>query len=125
VARGDGLGRQIGFPTANLDATGLALPPNGVYVAHIVLRNRTLRAVVNVGFRPTLQLPASQVRVEAHLLDFDEEISGEELEILFLERLRDEKAFPSLAELKAQIGRDVERARLCFQGQGSDAAAIP
>ena len=125
VARGDGLGRQIGFPTANLDATGLALPPNGVYVAHIVLRNRTLRAVVNVGLRPTLQLPASQVRVEAHLLDFDEEISGEELEILFLERLRDEKAFPSLAELKAQIGRDVERARLCFQGQGSDAAAIP
>jgi riboflavin kinase/FMN adenylyltransferase len=81
--------------------------------------------VVNVGFRPTLQLPAPQVRVEAHLLDFEEDLYGEELEILFLEKLRDEKAFPSLAELKAQIGRDVERARLCFQRRGSDAATIP
>jgi riboflavin kinase/FMN adenylyltransferase len=115
VARGDRLGRQIGFPTANLDASGLALPPNGVYAAHTELRGKTLRAVVNVGLRPTLQLPAPQVRVEAHLLDFDQELYGEELEIRFLEKLRDEKPFASLDELKAQIARDVEQARLLFE----------
>ena len=117
VIRGDRLGRQIGFPTANLDATGLALPPNGVYAAHALLRGNTLRSVVNVGVRPTLRLAAPQLRVEAHLLDFDREIDGEELEIRFLEKLREEKPFASLAELKAQIGRDVEMLGGCSSGQ--------
>jgi riboflavin kinase/FMN adenylyltransferase len=111
VVAGDQLGRQLGFPTANLDATGLALPPNGVYAVHALARGKTHRAVLNIGTRPTLENPNPTVRVEAHLLDFNDELYGEELEIVFAEKLRDEQKFPSIDELKAQIARDIERAK--------------
>jgi len=114
VMEGDKLGRRIGFPTANLDATGLALPPNGVYAIHAIARGKTHRAVLNIGTRPTLGDPNPSLRVEAHLLDFDGELYGEELEIVFAEKLRDEKKFPSVDELKAQITRDIERAKEVF-----------
>jgi riboflavin kinase/FMN adenylyltransferase len=114
VMKGDQLGRQIGFPTANLDATGLALPPNGVYAIHAIVRGKTHRAVLNIGTRPTLGDPNPSLRVEAHLLDFNGELYGEELEIVFAEKLRDEKKFPSVDELKAQIARDIERAKEIF-----------
>jgi riboflavin kinase/FMN adenylyltransferase len=111
VMEGDKLGRKIGFPTANLDATGLALPPNGVYAIHAIARGKTHRAVLNIGTRPTLGNPNPTLRVEAHLLDFEGELYGEELEIVFAEKLRDEQKFPSVDELKAQIARDIERAK--------------
>ena len=114
VMKGDQLGRKLGFPTANLDATGLALPPNGVYAIHAVLRGQTHRAVLNIGTRPTLGDLNPPLRVEAHLLDFNGELYGDELELVFAEKLRDEKKFPSVDELKAQITRDIERARECF-----------
>ena len=114
VMEGDKLGRQLGFPTANLDATGLALPPNGVYAIHAIVRGKTHRAVLNIGTRPTLGDPNPPLRVEAHLLDFDGELYGEELEIVFAEKLRDEKKFPSVDELKAQIARDIVRAKEIF-----------
>jgi len=114
VMEGDKLGRRIGFPTANLDATSLALPPNGVYAIHAIARGKTHRAVLNIGTRPTLGDPNPSLRVEAHLLDFDGELYGEELEIVFAEKLRDEKKFPSVDELKAQITRDIERAKEVF-----------
>jgi riboflavin kinase/FMN adenylyltransferase len=138
VVRGDGLGRQLGFPTANLAATGLALPPHGVYAVHVEVRTpagprpSTLdhpssvalltkedrpsphRAVMNIGLRPTLQNPSPQLRVEAHLLDFEGDLYGQELEIVFGEKLREEKKFGSLDELKEQIARDVDRARGMF-----------
>ena len=69
VVSGDRLGRQLGFPTANLDVTGLVLPPNGVYAVHADAGGKTHRAVLNIGHRPTLQNPNPQLRVEAHLLD--------------------------------------------------------
>jgi len=127
VVRGDGVGRQLGFPTANLDATGLALPPHGVYAVHAEINlargaglrahgaeRSPVRAVLNIGLRPTLQNPAPQMRVEAHLLDFEGDLYGHELEIIFGEKLRDERKFGSLAELREQIARDVERARGMF-----------
>lgn len=114
VIEGDKLGRQLGFPTANLDATGLALPPKGVYAAHAIVRGHAQPAVLNIGTRPTLQNPNPPLRVEAHLLDFSGELYGEELEVAFFKKLRDEKKFSSLGELKAQIGRDIERARAAF-----------
>ena len=114
VLTGDQLGRQLGFPTANLDVTGLALPPNGVYAVHALARGQSHRAVLNIGFRPTLQNPNPPLRVEAHLLDFNGELYGEELEIVFAEKLRDEKKFGSVTELKEQIARDIERAKACF-----------
>lgn len=111
VVAADGLGRQFGFPTANLDVAGLALPPNGVYAALARARGEIRRAVVNIGFRPTLRQPHPQLRVEAHLLDWTSDLYGEELEIVLADKLRDEKAFASTAELKEQIARDVARVR--------------
>jgi riboflavin kinase / FMN adenylyltransferase len=114
VVRGDQFGRKIGFPTANLDTTGLLLPPNGVYAAHANIGGRSLRAVLNIGCRPTVQDPTPTPRVEVHVLDFSGEIYGEELEITFAARLRDERKFASLDELKAQIARDIAEARERF-----------
>ena len=114
VVEGDKLGHKLGFPTANLDTTGLALPPNGVYAIHTFIRSKTYRAVLNIGVRPTIQSPTPTVRVEAHLLDFTGNLYGEEIEIVFAEKLRDEKKFPSVEDLKAQIARDIEHARTLF-----------
>ena len=114
VVRGDGLGHQLGFPTANLDATGLALPPHGVYAVHAEAGGKTYRAVLNIGLRPTLQNPNPQLRVEAHLIDFAGDLYGQELEVAFVEKLRAENQFASLAELRQQIARDILEAQLRF-----------
>jgi riboflavin kinase/FMN adenylyltransferase len=126
VVRGDQLGRQLGFPTANIDTTGLILPPNGVYAVHVIIRSpsppdslnksespaiRCYRAVLNIGLRPTVASPTPQLRVEVHLLDFTNDIYGRELEITFIEKVRDEQKFPSLEALKEQIARDIESAK--------------
>jgi riboflavin kinase / FMN adenylyltransferase len=114
VVRGDQLGRKLGFPTANLDVTGLVLPPSGVYVAQVKASGSLHRAVVNIGSRPTLQSPQPQLRVEAHLLEFNGDLYGKTLELIFVEKLRDEKKFPSLDELREQIARDISKAQSKF-----------
>jgi len=111
VVRGMGLGRQIGVPTANLDLAGLLTPPVGVYAARALVRGRPCCAAVNIGFRPTVVSDPALISVEAHLLDFDGEIYGEEIELTFLEKLRDEEKFASLDSLRAQIHRDIANAR--------------
>lgn len=110
VVRGDGLGRELGFPTANLDVTGMAVPPTGVYAASIDIGGRNYRAVLNIGYRPTLRQPQPQFRVEAHLPGFQGDLYGTELEVVILEKMRDERRFSSLSELKEQIARDVAAA---------------
>ena len=114
VVRGDQLGQQLGFPTANLDVSGLLLPPNGVYTVHAVVGGNPHRAVVNIGSRPSVKNPTPQIRVEAHMLDFKGDLYAQELELIFVEKLRDEKKFPSLDALKGQIAQDVAEARRRF-----------
>ena len=114
VVEGDRLGRTFGFPTANLDVAGLVVPPSGVYAAHAIIGGITHRAVVNLGTRPTLQSPEPQFQVEAHLLDFDADIYGQNLELAFVDKLRDERRFPSLDALKAQIHLDIAAAHGLF-----------
>ena len=114
VIAGDGVGRKLGFPTANLDAAGLVLPPNGVYVGLAKTREKSQPVALNIGFRPTLASSEPQLRVEAHLLDFTGDLYGQELEIEIGEKLRDEQKFGSLEELKAQIARDVAGAKRRF-----------
>jgi riboflavin kinase / FMN adenylyltransferase len=114
VVTGDQVGRKLGFPTANLDVTGLVLPSSGVYVAQVKASGSLHRAVVNIGSRPTLQSPQSQLRVEAHLLEFNGDLYGKTLEIIFVAKLRDEKKFPSLGELRDQIARDISKAQSEF-----------
>ena len=114
VVAGDRLGHKLGFPTANLDLAGLLLPPNGVYAAHAATGKETWRAVLNIGVRPTVPSAVPQRRFEVHLLGFQGELYGQELEVTFLEKLREERKFGSLDELKAQIARDVTEAQRRF-----------
>jgi len=114
VERGDQLGHTLGFPTANLDTTDLLLPPTDVYAAHAAVNGNSHRAVLNLGRRPTVNQPTPQPRLEVHLLDFAGDLYGQELEVTFATKLRDEQKFASLEELKAQIARDIAVARTGF-----------
>ncbi|MDW8307843.1 MAG: bifunctional riboflavin kinase/FAD synthetase [Verrucomicrobiales bacterium] len=115
VVRGAGLGRKLGFPTANLDTRGLLLPPNGVYAARVRLGEQLWPAVVNIGVRPTVDSGPAAPRVETHLLDFEGDLTGRELELILGARLRDEQKFSSLEALRAQIARDIARVRAILQ----------
>ena len=114
VVKGEQLGRKLGFPTANLDAQGLVLPPNGVYAVHVHASGKLFRGVLNIGVRPTISPGAASPRVEAHLLDFQGDLYGQELEIRFAGKLRDEEKFPSVDALKDQVARDIEQAGRLF-----------
>jgi riboflavin kinase/FMN adenylyltransferase len=119
IIRGSGVGRQLGVPTANLDVAGLVMPPSGVYAAQALVRGQRHPAAVNIGARPTLASAARQILVEAHLLDFNGDIYGEEMELAFLEKLREEQKFPSLPELVQQIRQDIARTRELTRERGS------
>ena len=115
VVAGDRLGRTLGFPTANLEVAGLVLPPTGVYAAHALLPGgQSHRAVLNLGHRPTIGGAEAPLRVEAHLLDFHGELYDQTLELVLLAKLRDERKFDSLADLREQIGHDIKAAEHCF-----------
>jgi riboflavin kinase / FMN adenylyltransferase len=114
VVRGDQLGRTLGFPTANVDVPGLVLPPMGVYAAHALVNRQLHPCVVNLGYRPTLRNPQPVLRVEAHLLDYDDDLYGQTMELIFLARLRGESRFDSLTKLKEQIQLDIQAARPLF-----------
>ncbi len=113
VIPGDRLGRGLGFPTANLDIAGLELPPTGVYAvrARRLSRETDHPAVLNLGTRPTLAQAGGELRFEVHLLEFEGDLYGEELEVTFIERLRDERRFPDPTALQAQISADIAAAR--------------
>ncbi len=111
VMVGDQIGRTLGFPTANLESTGMLLPPAGVYAAVATVQGSRKPAAVNIGVRPTVDGVAGPVRVEAHVLDFDGDLYGERVSLEFQRRLRDEEEFPSVEKLAAQIARDVESVR--------------
>jgi riboflavin kinase/FMN adenylyltransferase len=112
VVSGDGRGKRLGFPTANLETGNETLPPIGVYAVRVTLGPKTWRGAMNIGFRPTVdgRLQSAPV-LEVHLLDFSGDLSGRTVEIEFRARLRDEKKFSGPAELSAQIARDVEAVR--------------
>lgn len=111
VVKGDGVGRQLGYPTANLDMAGLLLPPVGVYAGLARVDEKTCRAALNIGFRPTVVSATPQLRVEAHLLDFNGNLYGRELEVEMGVRLRGERKFASVSALREQIERDVAMVR--------------
>ncbi|HEY58508.1 MAG TPA: bifunctional riboflavin kinase/FAD synthetase [Anaerolineae bacterium] len=112
VVQGDGRGRQLGFPTANLKIWARRMVPGpGVYVAQARLADGgTWGAVVNVGVRPTFEAQPRAPWVEAHLLGFQGDLYGRCLTLAFLHRLREERPFPSPEALAEQIRRDVRRA---------------
>jgi riboflavin kinase/FMN adenylyltransferase len=110
VVRGAGRGVGLGYPTANLETNPrILLPAEGVYAGKALVRGEGHVAAVNVGSNPTFGGEA--VHVEAFLLDFDDDLTGEEISIEFWERLRDELTFETAEELSKAIASDVERTR--------------
>lgn len=113
IVPGDGRGRQIGIPTANLELEAtIAVPARGVYVVSVTIDGVEHLAVANVGIRPTFD--GSVELVEVHILDFDRDLYGSTLRVRFIARLRDERRFDSVADLIVQIGRDIAAARERF-----------
>lgn len=110
VVRGEGVGRSLGFPTANIEAPEKQiLPGNGIYALAVMLDGRRWIGVSNIGNRPTLG--GAKTTLEVYILDFSGNIYDRELELIFLHRLRDEIKFPDVDALKRQIALDVETAR--------------
>lgn len=101
-------GTKLGFPTANLlpDIPNRLLPPVGVYVVWATLEGHTYKAMLNIGYRPTVSYDGN-ISLEVHLLNFKGEIYGENIQVDFVHRLRDEKKFTSPDELVEQLKRDV------------------
>jgi riboflavin kinase/FMN adenylyltransferase len=108
VIKGKGIGREIGFPTANIDSGHQMLPPTGIYAIRAKLNDKMFDGVLSMGVRPTFE--DNQFQIEAYLFDFDGSIYGRTIEIFFIEKIRDEIAFSSVEELINQIKRDVEKA---------------
>ena len=111
VSGGEKLGKKIGFPTANLSAHSEQFPPDGVYFAEAWLDGVLLHGVVNLGFRPTVSSGQPERILEIHLLDFEQDIYGKDLEIRFVRYLRPEKKFENVDALARQIEVDVRQAR--------------
>src|SRR5436309_4116654 len=109
VVRGAGRGRTLGFPTANVKTDRPLGLPVGVYVCRLTVGLRQHQAVVNVGFRPTFG--ETELSVEAHVLDFTGDLYDEQVTLTFTRRLREQRKFPSVDALRAQIALDVAAAR--------------
>jgi riboflavin kinase / FMN adenylyltransferase len=113
VVPGDGRGRTIGIPTANLKVwEEKLLPASGVYVCRAWVGGEQYGAVTNIGVRPTFDQQESIPHLEAHLLDFDADLYGQEVALEFIRRLRAEQRFPNPEALVAQINKDIEQGRL-------------
>ncbi len=115
VVQGQQLGRTIGAPTANIQLRRLRSPLAGVYAVEIDgIDGQRFRGVANVGTRPTIG-DLSKAILEVHVFDFDGDLYGKHLQVLFRHKLRDEKKFSSLDELKDNIARDFDAGRAYFE----------
>jgi riboflavin kinase/FMN adenylyltransferase len=113
VTRGRLRGREIGFPTANLCSENELLPPSGVYATTVTIDGVVRPSVTNVGVRPTFG-EDDRLTVEAHVFDLDRDLYGMRLRLSFVQRLRDERAFPDVDALRAQIEADCRSAQRLF-----------
>jgi riboflavin kinase/FMN adenylyltransferase len=109
VLRGNGRGKELGYPTANLQPlwSNKLIPQNGIYFAKVLLASSTHAGMVSIGVRPTFEANGRRV-VEVHLLDFDGDLYGQHVHVQFLKRLRDEMKFDSADALIEQMHRDRE-----------------
>ena len=114
VVRGKALGRTVGMPTANLRIIDGTMPENGVYATRICIGDSAYVSVTNIGRRPTVD-DESYITVESHIIDFDREIYGEQAVLEVHKFLRPIQKFASLKEVKKQVQKDVEMAKIYFQ----------
>ena len=117
VVHGDGRGRQLGFPTANIQYPAeKILPSNGVYACRVWIDGISHAGAVNVGVRPQFHNHADRSLVEVYILDFDRDIYGQNIRLEFMGRLRDELKFPSVDALIQRMHEDVARTRQLLTG---------
>src|SRR5215470_4216475 len=117
IIRGDRRGHQIGFPTANLHPHNRVIPRFGVYATATLVDGVWRRSITNIGVRPTFKTDV-EPSIESHIFDLDRDLYGDVLRVRFLHRIRDERKFSGIDELKDQIKKDVFRAQNYFRHQG-------
>ncbi len=120
VVEGYQKGRELGFPTANVRSTDELIPSRGVYAVTVDWREGRYEGVANIGFNPTFG--RTQLSVEIHLFNFAQQLYGERVEVSFVKKIRDERTFPSVADLVKQISQDVETAHTLLATYGRHAA---
>ena len=108
VVEGQKLGRKIQFPTANIQASDpdKIIPGYGVYAVKITVMNQTFQGMLNIGSRPTVNNNADNRSIEVHIFDFESDIYGEPIELVFFKKLREEQKFSSIDALKNQLSKD-------------------
>ena len=117
VVHGDERGHRLGFPTANLVPQNRVIPLEGVYITATLIDNEWRRSVTNIGTRPTF-VTSTERFVENHVMNWSGDLYGDVVRVRFLHRLRAEKKFASVDQLKQQIEADVRRAHRYFESQG-------
>ena len=119
VVTGAHRGKELGFPTANIEVNpGQALPPDGVYATWAYIDGEAYPSMTNIGQRPTFG--NNKRAVEVYVLDYQSNLYGHELRIDLIDRLRDEKKFNSVQELKDQIAEDIKRGRAILSRQSGN-----
>lgn len=113
VSSGGGKGKQLGFPTANLDVSGLCLPPFGVYAVEAIYQSRHLQGIANLGIAPTIRENVKPI-LEVHLFDADQDWLNHDLEITFKHFIRPEQKFDTIEELRQQIHKDIELVKTSY-----------
>lgn len=113
VIRGRAWGKKLGFPTANLKLHHELIPKDGIYIVQVLWRNKIFKGALNIGTNPTFH--DGRLSIEVHILDFDHDVYGERLKVIFHKRIRDEIAFSNVQDLIDQIAKDVELARQYFE----------
>lgn len=109
VVRGDGRGKGLGFPTANIASKHTIIPSDGVYAVRLVVRERVYDGIANIGMRPTFNKKV--LAIEVHVFNFSEDIYGEDISLYFLRKIREEKKFKGAEALVTQIKSDIEAAK--------------
>ena len=116
VVHGNGIGKTIGTPTANikLNSNEKIIPLDGVYAVICQIKDANYKGIMNIGFKPTVD-EGQKRTVEIHLFDYEKDIYGQDLRTKVIERIRDEVKFNSLKELKSQISKDNEKAKIILE----------
>jgi len=117
IVRGDRRGHTIGFPTANLHPHNRVIPKFGVYATATLIDGQWRRSITNIGVRPTFGVD-TEPSIESYIFDFDGELYGDVIRVRFLHRIRDERKFSGVDELKQQIENDTRRALNYFNRPG-------
>ncbi len=98
--------KHLGFPTANVDVTGLTLPPKGVYAVELIVHGKTYKGIANLGFAPTIK-KSNSLNLEVHVFDFKGSLYNTSIEVIPIRYIRPEIHFPNIDALQKQIESDI------------------